>query len=209
MPVFNLHYMKAMFFLSTLLLSIHIFCQEKKIELQAGRSFNGTGDIRGVGLSLEYSKTIKKKFDWTVSIGSNIHDGSFPILFEYTSGNMVDGSVRYTTAGMQAAYSLGYSFIKTGGSDLRLKIGGLLRFQSTSYYDDVTVLYPTLTGLSYPVIVFRNSNPQRTVSAGLITQFGYKVNVNKKICVGVVGSFQFDTNGDNISQLMLSLGRRF
>jgi hypothetical protein len=191
----------------TLLVNIVAGQESKQLQLVLGRSLNGTGDIRGYGFSVEYSKIFKKKFDWTATIGTNFHDGSFPIFFEYPIGNPIDGSVRYTTAGIQTAYLIGYNFLKPTTSSLKLKIGGLLRYQSTSYYDDVTVIYPVLTGLPYPVIVFRNSNPQKTMSAGLITNISYSYKINKKINIGIVGSYQFDTNGDNISQVSISIGR--
>ena len=70
-------------------------------------------------------------------------------------------------------------------------------------------LYPPLTGLEIPVMYFEHREPQHTVSAGGSTQLRYDLTLKKKTSVGLLGGFQVDSNGDNITQVGLSLGRRF
>jgi len=66
-----------------------------------------------------------------------------------------------------------------------------------------------LTGLSYPVVVFENSTPQRTFAVGGTTQFKYSYSTKKNVSFGMLAGFQFDSNGDNISHLSLTIGKRF
>ncbi len=192
-----------------LLATVAGFSQNKQIKLLAGRSFNGTGDINGFGFSVGYEKYFKKKVNWSASIGSTIHDGQFPILYEYPEGNRVDGSIRYTTAGFQGIYALGYNFLKSNTNEFTIELGALLRYQSTSYYDNVVVLYPALTNLPYPVVLFRNRAPQKTFAVGAAPQISYNYSLSKKIRIGIAVSYQFDTNGDNIAQISLLVGRKF
>ncbi|MBY0476143.1 MAG: hypothetical protein K2Q24_00710 [Chitinophagaceae bacterium] len=142
-------------------------------------------------------------------MGSTIHDGNIPLLFEYPSGNAIDGSIRYTTAGFQTVFSFGYDFIKSDKNSLLFKIGVPLRYQSSSYYDNVIILYEPITSLPFPVIIFNNRTPQKTLAIGLSPQIAYNFIISNKIVIGLSGSFQFDTNGDNISSLSFTIGHRF
>jgi hypothetical protein len=182
---------------------------KRQIELIGGRSVHGSGDTRGLNFSVEYSKYFKKRLNWSASIGGTIHDGVFPVLYEYPTGVQNDGSIRYTTAGLQVLTHLGYNFIKSRKNELLFRLGSVLRYQSSSYWDVVTVLYPPLTGLPYPVVVFENSTPQRTIAIGGTTQLKYSYTTKRNISIGILGGFQFDTNGDNISHLSLTIGKRF
>lgn len=182
---------------------------KKQIELIAGRSVHGSGDSRGLNFSVEYSKYFKKKLNWSASIGGTIHDGVFPVFYEYPTGVQNDGSIKYTTAGLQVMTHLGYNFFKSDNNELLFRLGSVLRYQSSSYWDEVAVLYPPLTNLPYPVVVFRNTTPQRTFAIGGTTQLKYSYTTKHKISLGILAGFQFDTNGDNISHLSLTIGKRF
>ena len=199
--------------ISFLFSSLNSFSQvttpKKQIELIAGRSVHGSGDSRGLNFSVEYSKHFKKKLNWSASIGGTIHDGVFPVFYEYPTGVQNDGSIKYTTAGLQVLTHLGYNFFKSAKNELLFKLGSVLRYQSSSYWDVVTVLYPPLTGLPYPVVVFENSTPQRTFAVGGTTQIKYSYTIKQKISLGILAGFQFDTNGDNISHLSLTIGKIF
>ena len=196
-----------------LLFSLSSFSQvtipKRQIELIAGRSVHGSGGSPGLNFSIEYSKYFKKKVNWAASIGGTIHDGAFPVFYEYPAGIQNDGSIQYTTAGVQAMTHVGYNFLNSTKSDLLFRIGAVLRYQSSSYGDEVNVLYEPLTGLPFPVVVFRNSSPQRTVAIGGTTQIKYSFTTKQNITLGMLAGFQFDTNGDNISHLSLTIGKRF
>ena len=178
------------------------------ISFSGGLSFNGTGDNIGPIVGFEYgSKKLNRNWIWSAGFGATIHsDTGIPLVFQY-QGNTIDGTVRETNAGIQIFSHLGYSFIKNSSHLFTLKAGGLLRYQSNSATYGVYTLFPALTGLNYPVYVFENKYPQITFSAGVSTQFSYTYKLNSKLGLGIVGGFQFDSNGDNISQLNLSITR--
>lgn len=202
--------MKYIFYLTFLiLLSNKSQGQKQQIQLSFGQSFNSTGDTRGLGFATEYNRYFKKKLNWSASFGGTIHDGFFPILYEYPVGRQNDGSIRYTIAGFQVSSHLSYNFLNSTQHELLFRLGTVLRYQSSSYWDVVNVLYQPITGLPYPVVVFENTTPQKTVAIGGSTQIGYSYTINKKLSIGVLGGFQFDTQGDNISNLSVTIGRRF
>jgi hypothetical protein len=205
--------MKKYLLVTYIFFSLYSFSQvtnpKKQIELIIGRSVQGTGDSRGLIFAVEYSKYFKKKLNWSASIGATINDGILAIFYEYPSGVQNDGSIRYTTAGVQAMTHLGYDFLSSTKSDLLFKIGTVIRYQSSSYWDDVAVLLQPMTGLPYPVVVFRNSTPQRTVAIGSTTQIKYSFTTKHKISFGMLTGFQVDTNADTITHLSLTIGKRF
>ncbi len=180
----------------------------KYINLSGGLSFNGTGDNIGPIVGFEYgSKKLNRNWIWSAGFGATIHsDTGIPLVFQY-QGNTIDGTIRETNAGIQAFSYLGYSLIKTTHHLIALKVGGIIRYQSNSVTSNIYTLFPLATGLSYPVYVFENRDPQVTFSAGLSGQFAYTYKISKKLGIGFLGGFQFDSNGDNISQLSLSITR--
>lgn len=179
------------------------------IQVIGGQSIHGTGDARGLNFSVAYHKNISKRIQWTNSIGSTIHDGKLELFFTNPVGNMQDGSIRYTTAGVQLASYLGYHFIQSNQHQLIFRAGPILRYQSSSNWDDLSVYYPLVTGLPFPVVVFNNREPQRTLALGSSAQIEYDFFVGKSISIGFIGGFQLDTNGDTISQLSFGIGKRF
>lgn len=160
-------------------------------------------------MNTEYSRYLKKNVGLSFSLGGTLHDGSTPLFFTVPSGQKIDGSIRYTTGGLQFASHLGYSLIKTTNHRFQAKAGGLFRYQSSSPSHGVTILYPVGSGLQVPVIVFENTTSQRTFSIGASTQLLYNYNITPKIAVGLLAGFQIDSNGDVIRQTCISVGRRF
>ena len=203
-------------FLLFFLLSFSLFTHAqtaipaRKIELLIGRSIHGTGDMRGLSYATEYLQRFKKRFSWSVGIGGTLHDGSSPLFYtDPSSGRSNDGSVRYTTAGVQITGNFGYSFIRTIKHDLIFRLGPLLRYQTSSYPDAYTIYYPPATRLPQPVVVFENTTPQRTFAFGGLAQFQYTYALNGKLVLGLLGGLQTDTNGDTIAQTALTIGRQF
>jgi hypothetical protein len=165
--------------------------------------------MRGLIFNTEYVKNFRKNLSWVASVGGTIHDGFIPNYFTSPNGTEIDGSIRYTTAGVQATNHIGYSVIKRNDNQLELRAGALLRYQSSSYYDIVSINYPAGTGLPIPVIVFIHENPQRTFAIGGSAQIFYNYSITPKILLGALAGLQTDTNGDTITQLSLSIGRKF
>ena len=199
--------------ISTLMVFLFIFnvsAQQRNISISSGVCFNGSGDTRGIIYSTEYSRYIKdSKFFWSASFGGTIHSGSFPIFYEYPQGRMNDGSVNYTIAGLQASFHVGKNFLKTKDKEFFFKIGPVIRYQSSSYWDRITVLYEPLTSIPFPLVLFENTTPRNTIAIGASPMIGYVFPVGKSCTFGIVGGFQFDTQGDNLSYLTLQIGKRF
>jgi hypothetical protein len=197
------------FFLIPCILKAQSDLPKKKINLSIGRSIHGSGDIRGVLFSTEYSKQVRRKLSYTMALSGSIHNGEWPLFFYAPNGEYTDGSIRYTTAGMQFSMHYGFNFIKASKHELIYRMGGVLRYQSSSYYDAAEVLYPALTGLRVPVIVFNHSTPQNTIAVGGSAQLLYNYTLKNNITLGSLAGFQIDSNGDVISQISLTIGKRF
>jgi hypothetical protein len=96
----------------------------------------------------ENSKYFKDRLSWNSGFAGIIHDASFPLFFNDMNGNPIDGFVRYTTAGVQINGHIGYNFLNDHIHELKLKFGVFFRYQSSSLYDDLSVFYPPITGLT-------------------------------------------------------------
>lgn len=209
--------MKTFLFIFLLIVAKVSFSQKNKapnfehlLNISTGSSFHGSGDMRGVIINTEYSKNLKKRIGLSFSLGSTLHDGTYPLFFVSPSGENIDGSIRYTTGGLQFASHLGYDLIKTNNHQFQLRVGGLFRYQSSSYFDDLSIFYPAgETGLPVPAIVFNNTTPQRTFAVGASAQLFYNYTINDKFAIGLLAGFQTDSNGDVIRQSCISVGRRF
>ena len=186
-----------------------VYAQSKQVQFAFGSSKHGTGDLKGLSYKFEYAKYFKKKLSWQIGLGGDIYDGISPLYFEYPAGNPIDASYRYTTAGLQLGIDIRYSVFKTDLHEIILSAGGLVRYQTSSVSDAVNILYSPITNLPYPVIVLQNTTPQNTISIGASPEFGYTYTIKKKLGIGFLSGFQFDTNGDTILHFLLSLSRRF
>lgn len=207
--------MKYIFTLCLFATSTITFCQKnllanQQISVAIGTSKHGTGDMPGLVFNTSYSKKFKKNLSWIVGIGGSIHDGQQPLYYTF-NGNEVDGSIRYTTAGLQLNAYLEYDLLKAGNHQFQLRLGPLLRYQSSSYYDALGIYYPASgSGFPFPLVEFNNSTPQRTFAAGGSAQAGYNYTISKmNLSPGISAGIQTDSNGDTITQLSLSLGKRF
>ena len=103
------------------------------IGLDIGKSKHGSGDIQGVAFNTIYSKRFRKNLSWVATFGGTLHDDSNELLFTDPDGKSIDGSIRYTTGGIQSTLGVNYSFVQTPRSELFLGINSLFRYQSTSY----------------------------------------------------------------------------
>lgn len=181
---------------------------KKSVQLDIGFGKHGTGDINGLNINSEYKRFFRKNLSISFGLGATLHDGAFPILYSDGNGNLIDASYRYTTGGIQLTSKVGISFIKSTINDFGLQVGSILRYQSSSYFDEINVLYPAATGLPMPVIAIINKSPQKTLSVGGIGQFYYNYTIKSNLFVGLSAAIQIDTNGDLINQLAVSCGLR-
>lgn len=190
--------------------SVTTYCQEntiRGINVNGGVSYSGTGDIIGPIFCVEYIKPLKRNWFISYGLGATIHsETGIPVFFNYNN-QTIDATIHETNAGIQAISHIGYFFVNSSNSVLGVKTGAVLRYQSTSSTAIITALFPAATNLPYPVYVYENVDPQNTFATGLSGQVYYTYRLNKKLGIGLLGGFQFDSNGDNISQLSLSLTR--
>lgn len=176
------------------------------IRVDAGISNHSTGDMAGYIISTEYIKFFKPKLAWSAGINTSIHDGAVPLGYADPDNNPIDASIRYTTGGVQLAGKFIFTPVRSEKHTIGISFGALGRYQSTSYFDTMSISYPQATGLPYPVVTFINRNPQRTLAIGGITQLFYQYTLNKKIFLGFTTGAQADSNGDMLSQLAFTVG---
>jgi hypothetical protein len=206
---------KLVFLFLSVSISVNLKAQKnipdskKSVQFDFGFGNHGTGDLKGLNINSEFRNFFKKKLSISFGLGATLHDGSFPVLYSDVNGNLIDGSYRYTTGGVQLTGKFGVSFIKSKANDFGLQAGPVLRYQSSSYFDELNVLYPAATGLPTPVIAIINKSPQKTFSLGGIGQLYYNYTINNNVFVGLSAAIQIDTNGDLLNQLAISCGLKF
>jgi hypothetical protein len=204
--------MKQLLFITLMLASTSLFAQadfrEQSIRVMAGYTRTGSGDMGGLIYGAEWEKFFRYKVSWSLGFNGLIYDGENAIYTPNDPNRRSDGGLRYTTAGVQVVGHLGYSFIKTPVHDFKLRVGPLVKYQ-TSSLDGYAVTYPLVTNYPEPVVTFYNPNPQRTVALGGSVQILYNYTIRNKISVGVLAGGQTDTEGDLITQLSVMVGRKF
>ena len=187
--------MRYTFLFGTLLVSLFSYSQKKDsngsqiTSVHFGRSKHYSGDIPGIMFNVEYCKYLKRRMSWIIGLGSTIHDGARELFFNDLNGNPVDGSIRYTVAGFQLSSHLGYDFLKSDSHNFLVRIGPVFRYQSSSLYDDLTIYYPAGTGLPIPVIVFNNTEPQKTFTVGLSGQISYSYFITDRVMIGAIAGY--------------------
>ena len=203
-------YLPVAFLLFSFSLSAQDGLPKHFVNVSGGFSKHGTGDLYGYILSAEYQRYITNKISWSAGIGGTIHDGAQPIFYLHPyTGKLVDGSVRYTTGGLQGFGHAGYSFVRSKRHEFQVRAGVVARLQSTSLYDVLSITSTQISGLPMPVVDFINTSNQQTISAGYGAQVLYNFTIQQKTTIGLRAGFQNDTEGDQIAQLSFSVGRRF
>ncbi|NJL13217.1 MAG: hypothetical protein HC913_09605 [Microscillaceae bacterium] len=203
---------KVILVLAAIYLSYSSAAQElpkRMANFHIGRTMHGSGDIMGVSLGFTYNHYFTKRISGFTDFGFSIHDGSEPIFYENREGRLVNGSILYTTAGIQQNIGVMYSFVRTRRHELQTRLSGVFRYQSTSLFDSAETLYPPITGLPFPVTVFVNELPPRTFAVGAALGLGYNYSFGEKYSLGLLANFQIDSNGDTIAGYFLTSGYRF
>jgi hypothetical protein len=83
-----------------------------------------------------------------------------------------------------------------------------VRYQSSSYYHVLVILYPPVTNVPIPLTYFINTNPQRTIAVEGSLQVSYNYQLKYKILPGVSGGSPMDTTRDNIIQASIGIGTK-
>ena len=182
----------------------------KSIQVDMGTGLHGSGDLAGLTLNTSYTHYFRKKVSYTVEVGTSIHYGSSALYYTDKSGKNIDGSYRFTTAGIQLAGKIGLSVFRNKKNDLGLRLGPLVRYQSSSIPDSISTLFPAAgTGFDVPISFVSNESPQNTLSIGGVFQLFYNYSISNKIYIGPSAGFQIDSNGDTITNISLACGMKF
>lgn len=169
----------------------------KTIELDVSKTFHGSGDLGGFGFSNNYVFK-KNKFSQLVFIEGTIHDGENLLIFDAPDGRNVDGSIRYTTAGVQVGYGIRYDVLRFKKQYTSVGLNSFFRYQSSSLYDGVSIYYPELTELPIPLIAFEHLESARTYAVGLKLIVSHTIKLTTTLDLRLHGNFQFDSNEDSI-----------
>lgn len=180
----------------------------KFISLSAGRSTHGTGDMTGVSQRVTYGQYFRKKLFWFSAVGADIHDGKVLITTTQDEGTVLDHSYRYTSGAIQITGGAGWSILRTSKSELGARVSGILRYQSSSYFDQLAVTYDPQKIGPYPATIILHTSPQRTCAVGVGPEALYQQNIFQSVFAGLSAGFQVDTNGDVLTNISLSIGKR-
>lgn len=180
----------------------------KFVAVSAGRSTHGTGDMVGVSQRVLYGQYFRKKLFWFSAIGADVHDGKVLSTTTQENGTTLDHSFRYTSGALQLAGGAGWSLLRNNKSELGLRVSGIFRYQSSSYFDEISIVFDPAKLGPYPATFIVNTSPQRSYSAGVGPEAFYQQTIFKSIFAGLSAGFQVDTNGDVLTNISLSIGKR-
>ena len=178
------------------------------LELNMSRSKHGSGDFLGFDFSTNFVKPIKKNLSYVISVGGSTHQRKKELFFTI-NGVENDGSILYVTSGFQVGFGLDYKFVNLDKHKFGIRLIPFGRYQSTSLPDAVTTLFPIITDVPFPVIYFERTSPSQTLAVGVDTSLIYTIKLYKTFSLNLFGSFQFDTNGDNIIGYGLGIVKSF
>jgi hypothetical protein len=179
---------------------------KNSIQFSLGFSKHGTGDLNGYFTNFEHIHDFKKRSFVSIGFSATLHSGVVPLFYLDQSGNTIDGSYRYVTGGFQIESRFGLYFVKSNKNRLGGSLGPIIRYQSSSYYDDLSILYPAGTGLPIPVMALINRTPQNNITIGGKVTLFYNYQISAKNYIGLNCSFQTDSQTDAISSFMLAVG---
>ena len=180
----------------------------QQISLGGGRSFHGSGDMRGLLFSVEYGKYVRKRWELSGGFSSTIHSNETLLLLNYPNAETIDASYRSTTAGLQFNTILSFAPVRTKHHEVKVGGGGILRYQSDSYSSN-GIYFPPANNFPEPFFTFRNNSKQNTFNAGYNVQVGYTYTFKNNILLGIKAGFQNDTNADVLTNYGIQLGKRF
>ena len=181
---------------------------DHSIQLSAGFSTHGTGDMLGFSADVGYDHVFNKRFDMTHSLTTTIHSDhdEFPTVADQWN-SINDRGINWTVAGMQIT-SMGH-FAPISVKDQKLKLGGgvVFRYQSSSL--------PYAYGYGRepidlnPRYIIYDPGPGNIFTIGYTFGITWQVKVSSTFEIGLKAMFQNDTNGDAITHMSVIFGRIF
>lgn len=178
------------------------------IQLSAGYSTHGTGDLLGFSTDVGYDHVFNKRFDMTHALTTTIHSGEDEFSTVPDQWNTInDRGINWTVAGIQIT-SMGH-FAPISVKDQKLKFGGgvVFRYQSSSL--------PYAYGYGRepldltPRYLISDPGPGNIFTIGYTFGITWQVKVSSKFEIGLKAMFQNDTNGDAITHMSVIFGRIF
>ncbi len=211
MKKISLTFLSIFMHVSVLLAQSETLLPANSFQLFTAFSFNGTDNVGGFSISTEYIHYYHKKFNWAVGLTSTVHDGSIPVQY-YSSGTPFypvykPGTVYYTTAGVQTNFSLGYSIVRSSRHNLRLQLGPMARYQTSSNPERgfVVTTNSPISQREY----FETQKNYRTLSFGGIGQISYSYTFGNNMFMVAQGCLQYDSNDDAFNMIGFGIGKRF
>jgi hypothetical protein len=192
-----------------LFFSITLFCQTKQdvLQLSAGKSFHGTGDLSGLITEVSLDHYFSKHFDLSNGLTTTIHYGKDEVYSNsFPSLGPVDRSFRYNITGIQLTSIVNYNLINYKRHKFKLGAGTVLRFQSSSY-PDAYGLYFDPRVFPDPFFYFSHNEKQNIFTVGYSFGLTYIAKILPKYELGLKAYFQNDTNSDAITYISIIIGR--
>ena len=191
---------------------------ERKIGLSIVFSHHQKQSIGGLSIEAGQEIKLSKKLSIYNNFGFTMHSGIEPkqdlVLSSFSGNTSQDPSFktaafRFVTAGIQSSPVL---FLNLRSEKIKLGIGPLLRYQTTSWSSDyefnlVSRQLSTIT-LFTTNYVIKQIQPH-TLSGGGRMMLDVQIAKIKKIEARAVCSYQVDTNGDCIAGLGIKLQRAY
>lgn len=179
------------------------------IQLIAGYSKHGSGDMDGIVFGADYSWYLGRKFSLSLDVRGTVHSDEDTYTYFYPNNNTkVEGTIRSTTAGAQLGLNGAYSLLRSRHHEIRAGLGAYLRYQSTSL-EGYSVLNPQVTERPEVLFSLFHWEPQKSVSPGLLVQLQYHCTFRDKFTLGFKAGIQTDMEGDELWYGALSVGKRF
>jgi hypothetical protein len=178
------------------------------LQLGLGYSTHGTGDMKGVSFFCEYGKSLGKRTELGANIKSTIHGDAFQVTINWPDGSKDDASLRYSNAGLQAGPVFGYRLLQSSHYQFKIQAGAFARYQNSTFPSQYSFFIDQSAGIPRPTFEFSHDDKQNTFAAGYSVDLSYNFITTRKMMLGLKAGFQNDTNGDVITQVCLTVGKR-
>jgi hypothetical protein len=157
----------------------------------------------GPAVTARYTYFINDRLSWHAFAGGTVHNGLDTVYHWNNAGDLKEGVVDYTKAGVQIGAGIGRSFLRNARHNFSGTISMMARYQSSSYpYDyGYSTTYP-FQGLNMRPF------PARIFTGGLVLSTSYDYSFKFGLFIGAEAWLQYETNQDAQAILSFIVGRR-
>jgi hypothetical protein len=156
----------------------------------------------------EYGKYTGKRFEYGLNVKTTIVGDEFNVLMSQPDGTVRDASFRYSSAGLQAGPFIGYHLLQAKHHQFMIQLGAFGRFQNSTYPSRYSFYFDYTPTPLRPVFEFWHDDNQNTFTAGYSVDLSYDFITNKKLMLGVKAGVQNDINGNVITQICFTIGKK-